>query len=380
VRLPQRWPLHPQPSEGESLSSWLSRVARCYRMGLQNLLEHDLGHGRLDDLDMAPPAALWDTLERRSGLAPERLRSMTLAGLTPWLLDGVDPDPDSGAYDLYVGQLSVLLPAGPRPSRVVPGWRAWVPRQPILRACPWCLEVSGNQVLLLQWQLPVSVGCPAHGCRLETYGGTPGNFLGWASEDTQPRAVPDVCAAMDRRTWHAFTHGYVDLPRRRVHAGVWFRLLRSLVEDVLAPRSQHRAQGPDLCLIWERSGHPVRAGLGAWRPYESLDISLQLRALEAAATAIDMIETGQIVGRGTEAALLLPEPLAPIADDWQPPVSCWRRVSDAAEEVISQARHDPEAAQGLFRAILFGRTDTDSMRQVRKLLLDVGIPPEHLSQ
>lgn len=378
MKLPQRWPLHPQPAEGESLSSWLSRVARCYHMELQDLLEHDLGHGRSDDLDRAPPAALLDTLARRSGLAPERLRGMTLAGLTPWLLDSVDPGP--AAFDCYVGQFSVLLPARRRPSREVPGWRAWVPQQPILRACPRCLEASGNRVLLLLWQIPLSVGCPVHGCHLEAYLGTPGNFLAWASERTDPRPVPEACAAMDRRTWQALTDGFVELPRRRVHAGVWFRLLRSLVEDLLIPRSRHPARGRDLCSVWERSGYPVRAGLGLWRPYERLAVSLQLRVMEAAAMAIRMIETGDIVGRGTQAALFLPEPPVRIHEGRRCPLSPWRRLSDAAAEAIREARRDPHAAQGLLHIVLFGRSDPDSILQARKLLLDVGIPPEHLSQ
>ena len=380
MRLPQRWPLHPPPTQGESLSSWLSRVARCYRMGLQEILEHDLGHGRLDHLDMAPPAALLDALTRRSGFAPEQLRGLTLAGLTPWLLDRVDPGPDPGAYDLYVGQFSVLLPAGRHPSREVPGWRAWVAREPIPRACPRCLEASGNRVLLLLWQIPLSVGCPVHGCRLERYLGTPGNFLAWEAEHMSPSPVPEACVAMDRRTWQALAHGYVDLPRRRVHAGVWFRLLRSLVEDLLAARSRYPAQGRDLCWIWERSGHPIRAGLGAWRPFESLDLSMQLRVLEAAATAMRMIETGELVGRGAQAGLFRPEPLVPIVEDPTPAVSSWRRVADAAAAAIGEARRDPQVAQELFRAVLFGRTDADAIRQVRKLLLEVGIPPEHLSQ
>ena len=195
---PQRWPLHPQPAQGESLSSWLSRVAHCYHMGLQDLLEHDLGHGRLDDLDIALPAALLDTLARRSGLDTDRLRGMTLAGLTPWLLDSVDPDRE--AFDRYVGQFSVLLPSRRRPRRKVPDWRAWIPRQPILRACPRCLGTSGNRVLLLLWQIPLTVGCPVHGCRLEPFLGTPGTFLIWANGRTDPRPVPEACAVMDRRT------------------------------------------------------------------------------------------------------------------------------------------------------------------------------------
>jgi hypothetical protein len=309
VSPPQRWPLHPQPAEGESLSSWLSHVAHGYYMGLQDLLEHDLGHGRLDDLDIAPPAALLDTLSRRSGLDTDRLRGMTLAGLTPWLLDSVDPDRE--AFDCYVDQYAVLLPSSWRPRRQVPSWRAWVPRQPILRACPQCLRTSGDRVLLLLWQIPITVGCPVHGCRLEPFLGTPSTFLIWANGRTDPRAVPAACAVMDRRTGQALAQGHVDLPRRRVHAGVWFRLLRALVEDLLASASRYPAHGRDLRAVWAQSGHPVRVGLKAWRPFESLDLSMQMRVLEATATAVCLIESGDIVGCGTGAALLLPEPPAP---------------------------------------------------------------------
>lgn len=377
---PRRWPLHPQPVDGESLSSWLSRVARCYQIGLADLLEHDLGHGRSDDLDLAPPAALLDMLASRSGLDTDRLRGMTLAGMTPWVLDSVEADPGPEAFDCYVGQFSVLLPARRRPSHEVAGWRAWVSPQPILRACPRCLEASGDRVLLLLWQLPLTVGCPVHGCRLEPFIGMPGDFLAWAGEFSAPCPVPEACAAMDRRTWQALAQGYVDLPRRRVHAGVWFRLLRSLVEDLLAPRSRYPAHGRDLCSAWERSGHPVRAGLGTWRPFETLDLTVQLGVLEAVATAIQMVESGDIVGRGSGATLLLPEPPCPSVDGQRRPLSPWRQVLDAAEEAIREAHRDPDAARALFQVVLFGRSDPDSIGRTRKLLLDVGIPAEHLSQ
>ena len=60
-----RWPLHPAPREGEALSSWLQRVAARYQMDLYDLLEHDLGHGRVDDLDTAPPPALRGFIAQR---------------------------------------------------------------------------------------------------------------------------------------------------------------------------------------------------------------------------------------------------------------------------------------------------------------------------
>lgn len=63
-----RWPLHPAPKEGEALSSWLNRVALCYHMEEPDLLEHDLGHGQVDDLDTAPPLSLLALLSQRSGI------------------------------------------------------------------------------------------------------------------------------------------------------------------------------------------------------------------------------------------------------------------------------------------------------------------------
>lgn len=65
-----RWPLHPAPKEGEALSSWLNRVAVCYQMDMLDLLEHDLGHDKVDDLDTAPPLSLLTALSRRSGIEP----------------------------------------------------------------------------------------------------------------------------------------------------------------------------------------------------------------------------------------------------------------------------------------------------------------------
>jgi hypothetical protein len=37
-------------------------------MEVSELLEHDLGHGQVDDLDTAPPLALLAMLSQRSGI------------------------------------------------------------------------------------------------------------------------------------------------------------------------------------------------------------------------------------------------------------------------------------------------------------------------
>jgi len=80
VKPAPRWPLHPAPREAEALSSWLNRVALCYHMEVSELLEHDLGHGQVDDLDTAPPLALLAMLSQRSGIELDRLRCMSFAG------------------------------------------------------------------------------------------------------------------------------------------------------------------------------------------------------------------------------------------------------------------------------------------------------------
>ncbi len=237
-----RWPLHPAPKEGEALSSWLNRVAACYQMDVHELLAHDLGHSQLDDLDTAPSLSLLTALCQRSGVELERLRSMSLAGWVPWLLDSLD-DSVPAALETYTFQCAVLLPKRTRKVRSITRWRAWLPSQTIRRACPQCLNDPTNQAVLLVWQLPLMLSCPQHGCWLESYWGMPGRYLQWEIADAAPRPADDAIACMDRRTWQALTTGFVELPRRRVHAGLWFRLLRTLLDELNPPLALRQLAG-----------------------------------------------------------------------------------------------------------------------------------------
>ncbi|MCC9321407.1 transposase, partial [Enterobacter hormaechei subsp. xiangfangensis] len=84
-----------------------------------------------------PPLALLAMLSQRSGIEPDRLRCMSFAGWVPWLLDSLD-DQIPDALETYAFQLSVLLPKLRRRTRSITSWRAWLPSQPIHRACPLC--------------------------------------------------------------------------------------------------------------------------------------------------------------------------------------------------------------------------------------------------
>jgi len=122
-------------------------------MDVSDLLENDLGHGQVDDLDTAPPLSLLTALSRRSGIELDRLRCMSVAGWVPWLLDSLD-DSVPSALETYAFQFSVLLPRRNRKTRSITRWRAWLPSQPIRRACPLCLNDAANQAVLMAWKLP----------------------------------------------------------------------------------------------------------------------------------------------------------------------------------------------------------------------------------
>lgn len=84
----------------------------------------------------------------------------------------------------------------------------------------------------LMWSLPLMLTCPVHHCLLESHEGARGYHFGWYDQLPTPRTADAAIRDMDARTWHALTTGGVNLPRRRVHAGVWIRLLPTLLGEL----------------------------------------------------------------------------------------------------------------------------------------------------
>jgi hypothetical protein len=310
-----RWPLHPQPGAGEALSSWLIRVAGAYGMTPGQLVRHNLGPASFElgdqnpsDLDMEPPPGMLEALQERTGVPRDQLARMTIAGWVPWLLDTLDPTQGTAAFDTYVQQDSVILPPGRAIKRDLPIWRPWLPDRPMMRrACPRCFAHADGEtaVFTLASRIPLTIGCPKHGYRLEAMFGSLGTFIAWENEDMVPTPTDPRVTAMDRRTHEGLASGTVSLPGRPVHVGVWLRLLRTLLEEVNTPTSTVRpSYRSNLHQVWQAIGRPPRAGQIRWRPYECLDWPTQQAMLHAAAAAIDLIETGRIPAAGTLAPLL----------------------------------------------------------------------------
>jgi TniQ len=389
--IPRRWPLHRRPVLGESLSSWLGRIAVRYGMTVAEMLGHDLGYPGLPptELDVAPPGALLDALAIRTGFAVAEIRALSLVSWVPLLLDGRDPVP--GSYQSYVGEWSVLLPpAASAPCDPV-GWRPWLRPEPLphLPACRACLGAGVEPFVRLSWQLPVMASCPIHGLMLEPAVIVPGVGVEW--EQDAGEGAPAVIRRMDARTWDALTSGGVDLPRRWVHAAVWLRVLRALLDELNRPLRYVPPNRGLLMAVWDRAGAGLRAGQGRWKPFEVLAEPVQRTFLRAAATAMAMIELHEVQPLGAQAKLFLPEPVA--ARDLSSPVSggrsgheapspgsCFKECIKLADELVMLARCDLDTAREVRDLLRFGRRDPGSLARVDALLNELGIPvPEDVT-
>ncbi|CNI48216.1 TniQ family protein [Yersinia ruckeri] len=370
-----RWPLHPEPVEGEALSSWLDRVAHRYRLDRRELLAHCTGNNTVDKLDTMPSASLLDALSDKSGLTLAQLRGMHLSGWIPWLLDSMDDNIPS-AQKTYVSQLSVLMSASYRKVKPHTQWQAWIPSEAIHRACPQCLgDRPSEGALLLTWKLPLMLSCPIHGCWLESYREKFGLFHRWVKIPGNLRQASFAVSVMDRLTWQALTVGHVDLPRRRVHAGLWFRLLRTLLDELSMPLVRSRSYTKNLLCIWEKSHYPLCTN----SHFEMLPLQDQLGMLEAAANAVVLLGEGALQPEGKFAELFLAEPQGDFTNGLTACENLRREFHLDVRQSIARARQEPKVARALFHILMYGKTTFTDREEIYALFVKEDIPLEFLS-
>lgn len=303
-----RWPVHPAPILDEALSSWLTRIAVLYGATVEDLIA-DLGFwpGRAADLDTCPPGRLADELSKRTGVDADRIRRMSLNGWSPRLLDSAEPDPQ--LFMTYTKEFSVLLPAGRRRDREIYPWLPWSPSLPRMRACPRCVATTtAPHPYQLLWLLPLTLSCPLHGCCLEAREGWIVDFRDWQRKPPAPRPVSATLLRMDTRTWQGLHTGTVDLLWMRIDARVWFRLMRTIIDELGATLTECGTARSTVMMAWEEAGHRSRMGPLSWHTHEDHTPSSQLLALEATSMAIHLLESNALTGRGRDAAFFLPAP------------------------------------------------------------------------
>ncbi|MEV0075602.1 TniQ family protein [Nocardia neocaledoniensis] len=395
-----RWPLHPPPGELESLSSWVARLAELYRMPVVELVGPNLGVlGEIPDrLDEDAPLELLAALATATAVPVARLKAMTLPGWVPWLFDSY-PMPAHQGEDTfygYVRQYSVLLAPGEASRFEVTRrrtWRGpWIPETPMDRSCPLC-TAGPTPIHCWVWALPLTIGCTIHRRRLLTRAELVTAEL--AGPGVAGAPVTEPVATLENYTHQALTTGAVRLPGRRVHAAVWFRLLRTLLDELsLSTSGLSRASARVLAQVWQSARLTPRAGIRIWAPYEQLGWTRQEDLLTAAAAALDLAAQHQLRPRGTLADALAPpraEPVYPGEDARRTPDNAavgarildtrglYRRAdySELFEELARAVRTDPETAR---RTLAFlARTDPSPANLDRErdiLIRDTGMPPE----
>ena len=188
---------------------------------------------------------------------------------------------------------------------------------------------------------------------------------------------------MDTRTWQALTTGKVDLPGRSLHAGVWFRLLRTLLNELTLPLSRSSNKySAIISRIWDTCGHPVRSGLNMWKPYEHLPLQKQMQILEAAATAMTMIEEGLLIDPGVSKLFqleLIDEedlPSYPKQTDTKRNL-CELSLGELVEQIVAESKRSRHSAETLRSFCLWGKkNDLESIKKIDALFLELGIPFE----
>ncbi len=329
------------------------------------------------------PEPLAKALVERSGVDPGHLKTMTLGGWTPWLLDkfSVRDFEAQEVFDTYVRQNSVLLRPGEAGRNHVTErhWRGpWMPgpafRQ---RRCPVC-ATDPARPQALAWKLPLVTGCAEHGCRLID-DRDKRKLLLPEHERPQPIPVPEPLARLDRLTYEGLATGRVRLPGRPVHVAVWLRLLRSLLDEVsLLGRRQHTKQR--LELIWQATGRGPRGGLSTWKPYELMDPLMQEAMRHAAAVALDLVAARRITADGEFASALATPPHTPVyeGDRPTPLVTAWRQAITEVTAAIDRARMDPTTAQQLLALATLSVRTLEHFERERDFLVELGIPTDFL--
>jgi hypothetical protein len=363
------------------MSSWLSRLADLHGVAVEDLLG-DLGFAEVSwDIDIDPPRAMLNALAQRTGVPSATLKAMTLSGWVPWLLDELRP-PRAGqqdAFDTYVRANPVLLAPGEAGAHRVDHLRGWQgPWRTDFdnpnRACPACAAEKGRGAALL-WRLPLMAGCAEHGCYLEDAIEVRLSVL---ERRVVPRPVPEPLATLDRYTHAALVTGSVELPGRSVHAGVWFRLLRSLLDEVSLPLSGRRTRTRDtLENVWAAAELLPRCGITSWRPYELLDSKTREAMMLAAATALRLAASRDITARGRLASAVQPPTPEPVYDG--DPRRAQRSTIEAeADALMAAIRTSPDDARQLLTLLTgFCRTLAGFDEQ-RDSMIHLGVPAAFL--
>lgn len=240
------------------------------------------------ELDHDPPSHLLEVLAERTGTPRGRIRAMTLDGYVPLLIDALAPSPD--LFSTYVCQVGCVLPLDGRRRELPSGGLPWVPwiaadlLEELPHCCRACLAGDAIPYVRIHWRAAWMASCPAHGVLLRpTAIGAWGFYPDRGGEPPLPSLV-----SLDHLTLTAVTTGAVMLPDGQIlHAGLWLRQLRALLDEVTRPLHRLGRARAGVVAAWEQAGVPAGARMRFTRPlFEELPADRRTVLLAVAGAAL----------------------------------------------------------------------------------------------
>ena len=370
-----RWPIHPAPVVGETLFSWLSRIAEEYDLSLHDLILIHLGWKfKIDDLIINPPDQFIRLVSQKTGYDFPIVKAMTLSGLFPWAVD--DKEFIDADFSLYVNQFPILLSDGihqyqPR------GWHPWVIEYPLNRACPECVQES--PVMYLAWKLPFTMTCHKHSCLLLPCWAPNDHFCFIQDYLKQVEPPSKELVQMDKHTWEALCTNKVSLPNRKISAGIWFRILRRIIHEIAIPPGRcSKKEGELIFKVWDASGLPLRAGIKIWQPFELFSYEVQYKYLIGAASACDLLAAKKIQGCGAYSDLFV-APMYEKTYEGQKEYNPMRDGIRNFNKILEIAKTDHQTAIDLFLSMPFRNYDDETIEIYREAFIYDGIPSKFMS-
>ncbi|MES3101316.1 MULTISPECIES: TniQ family protein [Sphingomonas] len=245
------WPIRVEPASGEALSSWLTRIGNLHDVSFEQLVQEYFGYsGSWSEINFTSDLNLLQNICRLSRVEFNKVRSMTFDGVVPYAFGD-----NAGGFEDYVLSQTVLLKSWndrPRLTRNSLKWRPWGFGDRV-RACPRCVGEDCTIALRLDWLVPVSLSCATHQCFLQECVFLPGQYVLWNQTFTGKPTLEMV--ELDRISGNAFREGII--PDQFITPTRWFRTLRTLVEELIAPGYVHKEKRKLIAELWHEYGDRI---------------------------------------------------------------------------------------------------------------------------
>tara|TARA_R110002167_G_scaffold12746_2_gene53942 strand:- start:810 stop:1565 length:756 start_codon:yes stop_codon:yes gene_type:complete len=235
------------------------------------------------------------------------------------------------------------------------------------------------RITYLGWKLPFLLTCHKHKCLLKPAHTHNDSFF-FITDQMKEINLPDYVIEMDQLTWQAVFTGEVNLPYRKINSGVWFRMLRRIIQELsIAPNKYKKNQRDILKKIWDKANLPIRAKIHKWSPFEYFDYSTQCSFLIASAAAINLLSNEKINGSGKYSHLFI-KPKHKEVYEGKKEHNSMKKVLREIQRDLELARSDNQVAVDLFLSMLFGKYDDDKIIAFYKKSFRMNkIPEKHMS-